>query len=76
MISFVVENFTVIVTASLGFLLLVYWYLTKEYGKFEAKGIFSIKPTFFFGNTADAMLQRKSFPEMHRDIYEKFGDQK
>lgn len=35
-------------------------------------GVFHIEPVFFFGNSKERVLFRKSFHEFHRDMYFKF----
>ena len=46
-----------------------YFHMTKDYGKWEKKGMFSIKPTFLFGNNGDLIMERKSLNEFHLDQY-------
>jgi len=68
--------------------LFIYWQYTKEYGKWEKKGLFSIRPTvsaaeqltfltmilkqFFFGNQGDLYMQRKDLWTIQKDFYEAF----
>lgn len=58
------------------FVLYVYWSLTKNYGVYEKKGLFSIPPKMIFGNTKDLVMQTKSMIQFYRDIYKQFGDRK
>ena len=53
------------------FLLLgtVYWYLTRNYGKWEKKGVFSVPPKLFFGNQKDMLTQKKHMFDFYQDLY-------
>ena len=64
------------VTLILALILLGYWWLTKNYGYYEAKGAFSLPPLPFFGNMKDLYLQKKELSVFYQEIYEKFGDHK
>jgi len=57
----------------IGLILIWYYYLTKDYGKWEAKGLFSIKPSFLFGNLKEVYLQQAHTMDFHRDFYEKMS---
>nr|AIL94146.1 cytochrome P450 CYP3024A3 [Tigriopus japonicus] len=54
----------------------IYWSLTKNYGKFEKQGLFSIPPQILFGNSKDLFLQTKPMIDFYRDIYNQFGNNK
>lgn len=58
------------VTLCIGIVLILYWWLTRNYGVFEAQGIFSLKPSLFFGNTKDMILERTSVVDFHIDYYQ------
>ena len=60
----------------LGLLLLAYWYVTKDIGKFEAKGLKSVKPSILYGNNAELFNLEKSPMQFHLDWYNKFKDEK
>ena len=59
--------------AILNFLIfLIYKWMTKDFGKFEKFGAFSVKPVLFFGNQLDLYTGKAGFmDEMFRfyDIY-------
>ena len=54
----------------------IYWYLTKDYGKFEKKGLFGLKPEFFWGSTKDLILGTVSGMDFHHQLYDKFKGHK
>lgn len=49
----------------------IYYTLTKEYGKWEKRGMASIKPDFFFGNNKKLFYGQQTFITLHLDLYEK-----
>ena len=57
-------------------LTVVYWLMTRNFGKFEAKGLKSIKPEFFYGNAKPLLHQTKALMDFHREMYEAFPDEK
>ena len=46
-----------------------YWHMTKEYGVWEKKGLFSLKPTFFVGNNGPMISGKKNFSDFFLDLY-------
>ena len=54
----------------------VYWMMTRRFGKFEAKGLKSIKPEFFYGNGRPLIEQTKSLMDFHKDLYNAFPNEK
>ena len=58
------------------FVAAVYYYFTREYGVYEAKGLPSIKPKLFFGNQKDMFTQARSMNDIHRDAYDYFKGHK
>ena len=58
------------------FLTAVYWLMTRRFGEYEAYGIKSAKPEFFFGNARPLLAQSKSLMDFHRDIYNEFSNEK
>ena len=59
-----------------GFIILFYYYLIKEWGKFEKKGLFCLKPELFFGNAKDMYLEKKDFAQFHLWLYKQFEGHK
>jgi len=59
------------VALGVGLVIAWYWYLTKDYGKWEAKGLHSVKPTFFLGNLKDVFLENKHLTDLHKEFYKK-----
>jgi len=57
--------------ALIGLGTLWYWYMTKEYRKWQAKEITSIKPAFLFGNMKKVFLGKESIMEFQREFYNK-----
>lgn len=50
----------------------VYFYATRDYGKWEARhGVHSEKPGFFFGNCKDMFTGKKHFVDFHVEYYKK-----
>ena len=64
------------VTGILGFGLVCYWWLTKNYGYFEKKGLFCLKPQLIFGNAKDMYMQTVTMNEFFMDIYKKMEGHK
>ncbi|TRY76240.1 hypothetical protein TCAL_09228 [Tigriopus californicus] len=58
------------------FVFYIYWSLTKNYGKFEKQGLFSIPPKLLFGNNQDLFLQTKPMITCYREFYNQFGNNK
>ena len=50
---------------------LLYYYFTKNYGIYEAKGIPSFEPSLFFGNNKDVFLGRTHMTENILNYYKK-----
>ena len=53
-----------------------YLYITKDVGKWEKKGFFSIKPTFILGNSTEMILGRKNLIAFQRWLYEQYKEHK
>ena len=53
-----------------------YWWMTKEYGVWEKKGFFSVKPEFYFGNSRAGLLMTKSSTDIDIELYQKFKKHK
>ena len=66
------DTWMIVVTASLGLVLLLHWWLTKSYGKFEAKGVFSVQPLPVFGNLYELYSGQKNFATAYNDLYQAF----
>lgn len=56
--------------------LTVYWYLTRNYGKFERQGLFGLKPELLFGNTKDLITGGTSMMDFHLRLYKAFEGHK
>ena len=69
-------SLTQILAMSVVTLSIIYWLMTKNYGKFEAKGLKSIKPEFFYGNAKPLLHQTMSFMDFHREMYQAFPNEK
>ncbi len=50
----------------------VYWFFTKDYGRFEVMGLKSLKPQFFFGNVKAVLNGEVTLLDFYRDLYFKF----
>jgi len=48
-----------------------YYYMTKDYGKWEKKGLHSIKPTFLLGNLKEVFTLGKHVLDFHIEFYRK-----
>lgn len=46
-----------------------YWHMTKEYGVWEKKGLFSVRPKFFVGNNWPMISGKKNFNDFYMDAY-------
>lgn len=55
-------------------IVLIYKWMTKDFGKYESQGAFSVKPTLFFGNQYEVLLGKKSYVEDILEFYEKAKD--
>ncbi len=60
----------------LGLCLAAYFYLTRSYGIWEKKGLFSFPPTVLFGNNGPVLLGKVHMSEYHDDIYKKLDGHK
>ncbi len=60
----------------LGLAIFVYFYLTKEYGKWEKMGVASLQPTFFFGNNKSIYTGAEHMNTFHRRYYKQMKDKK
>ena len=47
-----------------------YWHMTKEYGVWERKGLFSVKPSFFVGNNGPMASQAMNVTDFYKSLYE------
>lgn len=65
-----------IVLGVIGFLYLIYFYVTSTYGYWEERGIPFAKPIPFFGNIKDALLGKSSIIDIHKNIYNQFASEK
>lgn len=54
----------------------LYWYSTNTFKHWKNKGVHYTEPVIFFGNIKDRLLFRKSFHEVHRDLYRSFDGYK
>ena len=54
----------------------VYLFLTRNYGVFEAQGLYSIKPTFLIGNMSPVFMGKENYLEFHVNLYKKFKGHK
>lgn len=70
------EVFGVLIVTVIAALFYVYWSFKKSYSYFECHGVPYLKPNFFFGNMADAILLRKSLSEVYREIYNNLASHK
>ena len=59
-----------------GLLGFIYWYMQQDVGKFEAKGLKSEKPTFFFGNNKKLFMEEESLMDFHINWYKKFPNER
>lgn len=50
---------------------LLYWWFVKDYGKWEALGVPSIEPEFFYGNVKKLYTQESASVPMIMDFYKK-----
>ena len=57
------------VSALIGLLLYLYWWSTKTFGKWESKGLYSIKPVPFFGNLWKLYSGKKTWKDFYTDLY-------
>ena len=64
-------GFAQVLLVLLGLGLLLYWSMTKDYGKLEAQGLYSIKPDFFYGNQKPVLAEGVHFMDFHQDYYKK-----
>jgi len=62
-----------IIAIFLGLIIAWYFYMTKEYRKWEKTGVPSIKPSFIFGNLKDVVLQKQHTLDFHREFYNKMA---
>ncbi len=60
----------------LGLALYVYFFLTRNYGKWEKKGLSSVPPTFFFGNNKSIYTGSEHMNTFHRRYYKQMKDKK
>ena len=52
----------------------LYWHMTKDFGKWEAKGLHAVKPSFPFGSNKDMILGKVSFTQHHMNVYEQLKE--
>ena len=60
----------------IGLLVWVYWYTYKDVGKFEAMGLKSVKPQFFYGNNKELFTEQESLMDFHINWYKRFPDER
>jgi hypothetical protein len=51
-----------------------YYNMTKDYGVWEKKGLFSVKPTFLFGNNKNMIMGKMNLIAFHRWLYDLHKD--
>lgn len=49
----------------------VYHSYTREYGKWEKRGLFSVRPSFLVGNNGPLISQKSNLLQLHLDLYKK-----
>ncbi len=60
----------------LGLWLVAYLYLRRNYGVWEAKGLFSLPPTVIFGNNFPVLTGRVHINDFHKEFYKKMEGHK
>ncbi len=60
----------------LGLCLAAYFYLTRNYGVWEKKGLFSVPPTVFFGNNGPVFTGKVHMNDHSVDYYKKVDGHK
>ncbi|KAK9501326.1 hypothetical protein O3M35_012062 [Rhynocoris fuscipes] len=63
------EILTLTLVGLLSVILFLYWFFTKNYNHWESHGVYSKKPTIFFGSIKDRALMKISIHEYFRDFY-------
>ena len=69
-------NLTHYLAILVGLLGVVYWYIQRDVGKFEAMGLKSEKPVFFYGNNKKLFKEEESLMDFHINWYKKFPNEK
>ncbi len=64
------------VLALLGIGLLAYFYLTRNYGVWEKKGLFSMPPTVLFGNNGPVLMGKVHMNDLGDEVYKKMTGHK
>ncbi|XP_061720501.1 cytochrome P450 6B5-like isoform X1 [Cydia pomonella] len=54
----------------------LYYHFTKHNDYWNKRNVVGPKPTFFFGNVKDAVLRRKPFGHIFKDIYDMYPEEK
>jgi len=54
----------------IGLAILWYFYLTKEYRRWEGKGLYSVKPELIFGNLRKVYLMQQHMMEQQKEYYQ------
>ena len=69
-------SFTHYLAVLVVFVTLAFWYAKKDVGKFEAKGLKSVKPHFFYGNNKELFNETESVMDFHLNWYRKFPNER
>ncbi len=60
----------------LGLSVLAYLYLTRNYGIWEKKGVFSLPPSLLFGNNGPVLMGKVHHMDHQTDFYRKLEGKK
>lgn len=52
-----------------------YYFVTKNNDYFEKRGVAYVKPTFFLGSLASAILKKKTYMDAYTDILKRYPEQ-
>ncbi|XP_063367039.1 cytochrome P450 6B5-like isoform X3 [Cydia amplana] len=67
---------TIILTIFIVIAYFLYYHFTKYNNYWNERNVVGPKPAFFFGNIKDAMLRRKPFGHVFKDIYDMYPEEK
>ena len=78
MLDFVLSYFTLtnVTVFVLALPVLFYLYMTRNYGFYEAKGLKSVKPEFFYGNRRPLTTGEMSMPDYYMMLYNNLKEQR